>query len=48
MQARMSVEMRLSMADGILLATARYHRAAFWTQDVDIKGMSDVRCVESL
>ncbi|MFN8422040.1 MAG: type II toxin-antitoxin system VapC family toxin [Anaerolineae bacterium] len=45
--ARMSVEMKLSMADSILIATARYHRATFWTQDADFKGLSDVRYIQT-
>lgn len=43
--ARTSVEQSLSMADSILLATARYHRATFWTQDADFAGLADVQYI---
>ena len=41
--AELSVEARLSLADSILLATARSHRADFWTQDSDFEGLEGVR-----
>lgn len=41
--ARLSVEKRLPMADSIILATARLHRAILWTQDADFEGLPDVR-----
>jgi predicted nucleic acid-binding protein len=41
--ARLSVEHRLPMADSIILATARAHRATLWTQDADFKDLQDVR-----
>jgi toxin FitB len=41
--AELSVETRLSLADSILLATARSHRADFWTQDSDFEGLEGVR-----
>ena len=41
--AELSVETRLSLADSILLATARSHGADFWTQDSDFKGLEGVR-----
>ena len=41
--ARLSVERRLPMADSIILATARAHRATLWTQDADFKDLQDVR-----
>lgn len=41
--ARLSVEQRLPMADSIILATARAHRATLWTQDADFKDLQDVR-----
>jgi predicted nucleic acid-binding protein len=31
------------MADSIILATAREHRATVWTLDEDFSGLSDVR-----
>ena len=41
--ARLSVEHRLPMADSVILATARAHRATLWTQDADFKDLPDVR-----
>ena len=41
--AELSVETRLSLADSILLATARSHGADFWTQDSDFEGLDRVR-----
>lgn len=35
--ARLSVEHRLPMADSIILATARAHKATLWTQDADFE-----------
>jgi len=39
----LSASARLPMADSIILATARQHRALLWTQDADFEGMPDVR-----
>jgi len=41
--ARLSVQEQLPMADSIMLATARAHRAILWTQDADFEGLNDVR-----
>ena len=41
--ARLSVIERLPMADSIILATARAHKAALWTQDADFAHVSGVR-----
>jgi predicted nucleic acid-binding protein len=43
--ARISVEMKLPMADSIMLATARHAGAVLWTQDADFEGIDDVRYV---
>lgn len=40
--AELSVETKLALADSIMLATARAHDAAFWTQDADFEGMESV------
>ena len=45
--AQMSVELRLPMADSIILATARTYRATLWTQDADIKGLDGVQYIEA-
>ena len=41
--ARLSVTERLAMADSIILATARAHRATLWTQDADFAKVPGVR-----
>lgn len=43
--ARLSLELRLPMADSILLATARQHGAVFWTQDEDFESIEGVRYI---
>jgi predicted nucleic acid-binding protein len=40
--ARLSVELRLPLADSMILATARSHAAILWTQDADFKGIAGV------
>ena len=40
--ARLSVELKLPLADSVILATARAHGATLWTQDSDFEGMSGV------
>ena len=44
--AYLSLELRLPMADSIILATARAYDATLWTQDVDFEGIEGVRYVE--
>jgi predicted nucleic acid-binding protein len=41
--AKLSVDLRLSVADSIILAVARAHDATLWTQDVDFKNIDGVR-----
>ena len=41
--AALSVDLRLPLADSIILATARKHSAALWTQDSDFEGIDGVR-----
>lgn len=41
--ARLSVDLRLPMADSIILATARARDAVLWTQDADFEGIEGVR-----
>jgi toxin FitB len=41
--AELSVVTKLALADSIMLATARAHRALFWTQDADFDGLEGVR-----
>ena len=41
--ARLSISLRLPMADAIILATARSHGAVLWTQDADFVGVEGVK-----
>ncbi len=41
--ARLGAELRLPLADSVVLATARGHGATLWTQDGDFEGIEDVR-----
>jgi toxin FitB len=40
---RLGTELRLPLADSIILATARAHAAILWTQDADFEGIDGVR-----
>lgn len=44
--AKTSWEMKLPMADSIILSTARTHGATVWTQDRDFEGIVGVKYVE--
>jgi predicted nucleic acid-binding protein len=44
--AKLSVELKLPMADSVMLSTARAHNATLWTQDADFKGVEGVQYVE--
>ena len=43
--AKISDELKIPMADSIMLATARSHKATFWTQDADFAEVPDVEYV---
>ncbi len=43
--ARLSLELKLPMADSIILATARAHEATLWTQDDDFEGLEGVKYI---
>jgi predicted nucleic acid-binding protein len=43
--ARLSVELRIPMADAIILTTARVSGATLWTQDSHFEGMTGVEYV---
>ena len=43
MAARLSLEYRLAMADAMIAATAQAFDATLWTQDLDFKGLPNVR-----
>ena len=40
---KLSTELKLPMADSIVLATARAYGAILWTQDADFEGLPDVK-----
>ena len=44
--AELSWELRLPMADSIILATARANNATLWTQDAHFKDIKGVRYIE--
>jgi predicted nucleic acid-binding protein len=41
--ARLGHELKLALADSVMLATARLNRAVLWTQDADFKGLEGVK-----
>jgi predicted nucleic acid-binding protein len=43
--ARLSIAERLPMADSVILATARSHKATLWTQDADFENVKGVRYI---
>lgn len=44
--AKLSSELKLPMADSIILATSQKHKAIIWTQDNDFKGLKNVKYFE--
>lgn len=44
--AKLSSELKLPMADSIILATARAHAAIVWTQDDDFSGIQGVQYIQ--
>jgi toxin FitB len=43
--AKLSHELKLPMADSVMLATARHHSAVLWTQDADFALIPDVKYI---
>lgn len=43
--ARVSCDLKIPMADSIMLATARAYSATLWSQDSDFEGLVDVRYI---
>ena len=43
--ATISTELKIAMADSIILATTRAYNATLWTQDSDFKGMEGVQYI---
>ena len=46
--ARLSHELKLPLADSVILATARAYRATIWTQDADFERMAGVKYREKV
>lgn len=46
--AKISTELKMAMADSIILATARAYEATLWTQDADFAGIDGVKYVEKV
>ncbi|MDH5755514.1 MAG: type II toxin-antitoxin system VapC family toxin [Nitrospinota bacterium] len=46
--AKLSAELKIPMADSIILATAETYQATIWTSDSDLKGIEGVRFVDIL
>lgn len=46
--AKLSFDLKLPMADSLILATARAHGATLWTQDDDFDGVAGVRYVRKM
>ncbi|HSQ38683.1 MAG TPA: type II toxin-antitoxin system VapC family toxin [Anaerolineales bacterium] len=44
--ALLSAELKLAIADSLILATARAYDATLWTQDAHFKGMPGVQYIE--
>ncbi len=44
--AKLSFDLKLPMADSIMLAAAQARNATLWTQDADFKGIPGVRYIE--
>jgi predicted nucleic acid-binding protein len=43
--AKLSFDLKIPMADSIMLATAREYDAILWTQDTDFEGLDGVRFI---
>lgn len=43
--AKISTELKIAMADSMILATAHAHNATLWTQDADFEGIDGVQYI---
>ena len=43
--AKLSLDHKIPMADSIIFATGRLFQATVWTQDIDFKGLKDVKFI---
>jgi predicted nucleic acid-binding protein len=46
--ARISSDLKLPLADSVILATARTYLGVIWTQDAHFKGIEEVRYIEKI
>ena len=46
--ARLSLELKMPMANSVILTAARLHGAVVWTQDSDLEGVEGVEYIERL
>ena len=46
--ARISSDLKLPLADSVILATARTYLGVIWTQDAHFKGLEGVRYTEKI
>jgi len=44
--AKLSIDLKLPMADSLILATTRAYQAILWTQDADFKDVDGVRYIK--
>jgi predicted nucleic acid-binding protein len=44
--AQISADLKMPMADSLILATARAHQATLWTQDEHFKDLPEVKYIE--
>jgi toxin FitB len=45
--AKISIDLKLPMADSVILATARAHDAVLWSQDSDFENIEGVRYIRA-
>lgn len=45
--AKLALDLKLPMADSIVLATARAYKATLWTQDAHFEGIEGVRYIQA-
>ena len=43
--AKLGIDLRLPLADSVILATARAYNAVIWTQDADFKDIESVKYI---
>ncbi len=43
--AKLSADLKIAMAESIILSTSQTHEATLWTQDVDFEGIAGVNYI---